>query len=113
MNKVPHKNIVIDFEDLKIALDSNRHDFVEKLTEFRKDGFKILINIPNIYSISERKEKANFISYLEDASHISDGFSISGPNQSPYALHLDDKAITNEEFLNKGINEIKGIIELS
>lgn len=113
MNKAPHKNIIIDIEDLKIVLDSNRHDFIEKLAEFRKDGYKIIINIPNIYRISEKKEMANFISYLEDASHISDGFSISGPNQNPYALHLDDKAITNEEFVNKGINQIKEIIELS
>lgn len=118
------KNLIVDL-DGTIAINSNcsyenkpiNKEMLKKLIEYKKMGFKIIINTSrnmNTYKGNIGKININtlpkIIEWLNKYNVPYDEIIIGKPWCGEEGFYIDDKAIRPSEFISKSYEEIKELL---
>jgi capsule biosynthesis phosphatase len=115
------KRLIMDLDDTICATPNGdysnampRMDIVEKIREYRNQGFEIIINTSRnvrTYNGNVGKINANtlplIINWLKEHNVPFDEIYIGKPWCGHEGFYVDDKAIRPNEFLSMTYNEIK------
>ena len=107
------RKIVFDVDDLIHMLSERAGSLREVLSNYRSEGFEIVLNIPakipgeNTEALSESFDKIKMITGYCDA------VLFGGPDKPMRGLHVDDKVVSLDEFLSLPFEDLSALVEKS
>ncbi len=120
------KKIIIDIDDTITIHSSSvkyedklpRKDVIEKISEYRKNGYEIILHSArNMKTYSGDISKINIntlpvlIDWLKKYNVEFDGIIMGKPWCGEEGFYVDDKSIRPNEFVNLSESEIKELIK--
>ena len=105
------RKLVFDAEDLKCLLLQDGDAFRDKLEAYRTEGFEIVLSVPARLPTKNANALNESLDDLSVLVSFCDAIVFSGPDRRIRGLHLDDKAISSDEFLKMPFEELSTLIE--
>lgn len=107
------RKIVIDAEGLRNSFSQDGVGLRHKLAAYRKEGFEIVVSMPATLITKNDKGLDESVEEVRALAAFCDAVVFGGPSARMCDLHLDDKVVTSEEFLNLSFEELSLLVEAS
>lgn len=107
------RRLVLDFEDVLNSVTHGDQEFCDKIRAYRDLGFEIVVSRASTPSSGGKVSPSKMLSSLEAISSLCDTVVFGKPAAEMSGLVLDDKAVTLEEFMAHGYNELRDMMDKS
>ncbi len=107
------RKLVFDAEGIRNGLSQDGAGLHGKLAAYRSEGFEIVLSMPATLIAKNDKGLDESIEEVRALAALCDAVVFGGPSGWMYDLHLDDKVVTPEEFLNLSFEEFSLLVEVS
>ena len=105
------RKLVFDAEDLSSMLSQDGDALRDKLSAYRTEGFEILLSVPARLPAKNAKALNESLDDLSALVCLCDAIVFGGPDKRMRGLHLDDKAVSPDEFLKMPFEELSALVE--
>lgn len=107
------RKLVFDAEGLRSGLSKDWSGMRDKLAACRAEGFEVILSIPVSLVAKNDKGLDESLEELRALTALCDSVVFGGPSVGMHDLHLDDKAVNIEEFIDLSIEELRFLVEAS
>ena len=107
------RKLVFDADDLSRMLLHDEDALRDKLAAYRNEGFEILLSVPARLPAKNAKALNESLDDLNALVGLCDAIVFGGPDKRIRGLHLDDKAVSSDEFLKMPFEELSALVEQS
>ncbi|WP_162685639.1 hypothetical protein [Roseovarius amoyensis] len=107
------KRLVFDAVDLRSALATQDVALREMIADYRAAGFEIILSMPGGLPSHNESTPEESLGELQALAGLCDAIAFGGPGAGSRALHLDDKAVSPDEFLRLDYDELLSLVEVS
>ena len=104
---------MIDACDLRLALAKDGGALRTKLDCYRADGFEIVLSMPACFPENDNPVLSKGLDDLKALASLCDAVVFGGPSKRFRGLHLDDKAVTSDEFISLAFRQLTALVEKS
>lgn len=107
------RKLVFDADDFRALLSRNEAALRDRLADYRAEGFEIVLRMPATVAIGNEGNRGSCLETMQTLAGFCDLIVFGGPDAWSCALHLDDKAVTPEEFLSLPYAALSALVENS
>jgi hypothetical protein len=105
------RKLVFDAMDMFDGLAKDGEAMRGAIAGYRAAGFEVVLSMPGRLSSQSGEGVTEGLATLQALSELYDTAVFGGPCSAPRGLHLDDKAITAEEFLGLRYEALRNLVD--
>jgi hypothetical protein len=107
---VPVRRIVFDVDTLRRCLAEDGQVLRDRLAACRGAGYEVILSAPNRVTGTALTTAAERLLELHGLADLCDDIVFGEPEAAKRGLHLDDKAVTHNEFLTLHSEELRNLV---
>lgn len=104
------RKIIFELEDFRRLLEEHGATMLEKIAAYRSEGFEIVMSMPARLPTSIGGTANESLEELRSLGEVYDTIIFGAPDLRSQKVHLDDKAVTPDEFLSLQYEDIRELV---
>lgn len=94
-------------DDISREIEENGQAILSKISSYRSEGFEIVLSLPARLPTKSAQSANEILERLRVLSGFYDTIVFSSPDLRSSALHLDDKAVSPNEFVSLTYDDLR------